>query len=103
VAAGKIINLHIPELYSIVRGKVGRKVEFGLSWGITRLRGGFVPATLAGDPDHSPDFPTNRSYASLTTARQEILGDGLRIQLAAVWMLLGRGGLIREWSGLVGR
>ena len=47
VAAGKIINLHIPELYSIVRGKVGKSVEFGLSWGITRLRGGFVLATMA--------------------------------------------------------
>ena len=48
VAAGKIINLHIPELYSIVRGKVGKSVEFGLSWGIMRLRGGFVLATMAG-------------------------------------------------------
>jgi len=47
VAAGKIINLHIPELYSIVRGKVGKTVEFGLSWGITRLKGGFVLATVA--------------------------------------------------------
>jgi hypothetical protein len=49
VAAGKIINLHVPELYSIVRGKVGKTVEFGLSWGITRLKGGFVLATVAGD------------------------------------------------------
>jgi hypothetical protein len=49
VAAGKIINLHIPELYAIVRGKVGKTVEFGLSWGITRLRGGFVLATMARD------------------------------------------------------
>ncbi len=48
VAAGKIINLHIPEVYSIVRGKVGKTVEFGLSWGVTRLRGGFVLATMAG-------------------------------------------------------
>jgi len=48
VASGKIINLHIPQLYSIVRGKVGKAVEFGLSWGITRLRGGFVLATMAG-------------------------------------------------------
>jgi len=48
VAAGKILNLHIPELYSVVRGKVGKSVEFGLSWGITRLRGGFVLATMAG-------------------------------------------------------
>jgi hypothetical protein len=47
VATGKIINLHIPELYSIVRGKVGKAVEFGLSWGLTRLRGGFILATLA--------------------------------------------------------
>ncbi len=47
VAGGKIISLHIPQLYSIVRGKVGKKVEFGLSWGITRLRGGFLLATLA--------------------------------------------------------
>jgi IS5 family transposase len=47
VAAGKIINLRIPELYAIVRGKVGKAVEFGLSWGITRIGGGFVLATVA--------------------------------------------------------
>jgi hypothetical protein len=47
VAAGKIINVHIPELYSIVRGKAGKAVEFGLKWGFARLRGGFVLATLA--------------------------------------------------------
>ena len=47
VAPGKIISLNIPQLYSIVRGKVGKAVEFGLSWGITRLRGGFVLATMA--------------------------------------------------------
>lgn len=49
VASGKIINLHVPELYAIVRGKVGKKVEFGLNWGITRLRGGFLLARLALD------------------------------------------------------
>jgi hypothetical protein len=59
VAAGKIINLHIPEVYSIVRGKVGKSVEFGLSWGITRLRGGFVLATMART---KTDF-TDTSYA----------------------------------------
>jgi IS5 family transposase len=47
VAAGKIISLYMPELYSIVRGKVGKSVEFGLTWGIRRLRGGFVLATVA--------------------------------------------------------
>jgi len=49
VAANKIVSLHIPELYAIVRGKVGKPVEFGLTWGITRLRGGFLLATLAKD------------------------------------------------------
>ena len=47
VAVGKIINLHIPQLYSVVRGKVGKAVEFGLVWGITRLGGGFVLARQA--------------------------------------------------------
>lgn len=42
VAAGKIINLKTPEVYSIVRGKSGKKVEFGLKWGFTRLKNGFV-------------------------------------------------------------
>jgi len=49
VAKDKIVSLHIPELYSIVRNKVGKAVEFGLSWGIARLRGGFLLATLAKD------------------------------------------------------
>jgi hypothetical protein len=49
VAVDKIINLQIPELYAIVRGKVGKAVEFGLNWGITRLRGGFLLATLGAD------------------------------------------------------
>ena len=47
VASGKIISLQIPQLYSIVRGKVGKAVEFGLSWGIRRLSGGYLLATLA--------------------------------------------------------
>lgn len=47
VATGKIVSLHIPQVYSIVRGKVGKKVEFGLRWGITRLKGGFVLGTVA--------------------------------------------------------
>jgi transposase, IS5 family len=49
VAANKIVSLHMPELYAIVRGKVGKPVEFGLNWGMTRLRGGFLLATLATD------------------------------------------------------
>ena len=49
VAKDKIINLHIPELYAIVRGKVGKTVEFGLQWGIARLRGGYLLATMAAN------------------------------------------------------
>ena len=49
VAANKLISLHVPELYSIVRGKVGKTVEFGISWGISRLRGGFLMATMGKD------------------------------------------------------
>lgn len=55
VASGKIIHLHMPELYSIVRGKVGKTVEFGLSWGITRLRGGFLLAAMAQKRDELHD------------------------------------------------
>lgn len=47
VAKGKIISLHIPEVYSIVRGKIGKPVEFGLQWGIRRIRGGYLLGTLA--------------------------------------------------------
>lgn len=49
VAANKIVSVHIPELYSVVRGKVGKPVEFGLQWGIARLRGGFLLATVASN------------------------------------------------------
>lgn len=49
VAANKIVSLQMPEVYAIVRGKVGRPVEFGINWGITRLRGGFLLATMAKD------------------------------------------------------
>jgi hypothetical protein len=49
VASQKIISVHIPQLYSIVRGKVGKAVEFGLRWGITRLRGGYLLATVSQD------------------------------------------------------
>jgi len=47
VAANKVISLQMPQVYSVVRGKVGKAVEFGLTWGVTRLRGGFLLATMA--------------------------------------------------------
>lgn len=39
VASKKIIHLQMSELYSIVRGKAGKSVEFGLKWGINRVDG----------------------------------------------------------------
>lgn len=42
VAKNKIISLFQDELRSIVRGKAGKKVEFGSKWGINRIRGGYV-------------------------------------------------------------
>jgi hypothetical protein len=39
VASKKIIHLQMSELYSIVRGKAGKSVEFGLKWGINHING----------------------------------------------------------------
>jgi hypothetical protein len=55
VARGKIIHLQMPELYSIKRGKAGKKVEFGLKWGINRMGGGFLSAFLMNGGDHRSD------------------------------------------------
>jgi hypothetical protein len=46
VAANKIVNLGMSNIYAVVRGKIGKPIEFGLNWGITRLRGGFLLAHL---------------------------------------------------------
>jgi len=46
VAPKKVIHLIMDDLYSIVRGKAGKSVEFGLKWGINRLYGGFVMGFL---------------------------------------------------------
>jgi hypothetical protein len=46
VAPNKIVNLGMSNIYAVVRGKIGKPLEFGLNWGITRLRGGFLLAHL---------------------------------------------------------
>jgi hypothetical protein len=46
VARHKIIHLTMPDLYAVVRGKVGKAVEFGLKWGISRIGCGFVQGFL---------------------------------------------------------
>ena len=42
VAKDKIVNLHMPSVRSIPRGKVGKDVEFGIKWGVQRIGGGFI-------------------------------------------------------------
>jgi IS5 family transposase len=55
VAPKKIIHLKMSKLYSIVRGKAGKSVEFGLKWGINRIGGGFVQGFLINNGEHSSD------------------------------------------------
>ena len=55
VAAKKIIHLKMTKLYSIVRGKSGKRVEFGLKWGINRIKGGFISGFLADGLKHLSD------------------------------------------------
>ncbi len=55
VANKKIIHLGMPELYSIVRGKAGKKVEFGLKWGINRIGAGFAEGFLLDGGKHFSD------------------------------------------------
>lgn len=55
VAHKKIIHLQMSDLYSIVRGKAGKKVEFGLKWGISRLGGGFLQGFLLAGGQHAAD------------------------------------------------
>lgn len=54
VAPKKIIHLQMSELYSIVRGKAGKSVEFGIKWGISRIDGfaqAFVMDNIANVSD----------------------------------------------------
>src|SRR5690606_10623379 len=48
VAKGKLVNLLMPVVCSVPRGKVGKDVEFGIKWGLTRFGGGFLVG--AADP-----------------------------------------------------
>lgn len=55
VASKKIIHLQMSELYSIVRQKSGKRVEFGLKWGINRIGGGFIQGFLLNGGEHRSD------------------------------------------------
>jgi hypothetical protein len=54
VASKKIIHLQMSELYSIIRGKAGKSVEFGLKWGINRVDG-FVLGFLINNGINASD------------------------------------------------
>lgn len=49
VAKGKIISLFNTCFRAVERGKAGKKVEFGLKWGINQIRGGYVSLFMLGD------------------------------------------------------
>lgn len=53
VASKKIIHLQMSELYSIVRGKAGKSVEFGLKWGINRIDGFVLGFLIEGGANAS--------------------------------------------------
>jgi IS5 family transposase len=46
VAKDKIVSLFMPDIRAIVRGKSGKKVEFGIKWGINQIRGGYISLFL---------------------------------------------------------
>jgi hypothetical protein len=55
VAAKKIIHLNMSKLYAIVRGKAGKRVEFGLKWGVNRIKGGYASGFLVDNGKHVSD------------------------------------------------
>jgi transposase, IS5 family len=57
VASGKILHAGITTARAIVKNKVGKKVEFGLKWLMTRIEGGYVLGTVVpayGDERQMP-------------------------------------------------
>lgn len=59
VARKKVINLHMPEVHAIVRGKAGKDVEFGWKWGFLRVGGGYV----LGRPEKTREELTDAKFA----------------------------------------
>jgi hypothetical protein len=76
VAQGKILHAGITQARSIVRNKTGKKVEFGLSYLINRIGGGYLFGSLVlGSPDES-----KMPLRSLSEYR-EIFGDSATPEL----------------------
>lgn len=60
VAKDKILSLFNTQFRAINRGKAGKKIEFGLKWGINQIRGGYVSIFM-----HSKMMCHDANYAVL--------------------------------------
>lgn len=60
VAKDKILSLFNTQFRAINRGKTGKKIEFGLKWGINQIRGGYVSIFM-----HSNMMCHDANYAVL--------------------------------------
>jgi hypothetical protein len=58
VAKDKIVSLFNVDFRAINRGKIGKKIEFGLKWGINQIRGGYVSIFM-----HAKMMAHDASYA----------------------------------------
>jgi len=47
-ANGKIVSLFLSAVHAIVRGKIGKKTEFGIKWVINQIRGGYISIFKCG-------------------------------------------------------
>jgi len=83
VASGKILHAGITTARAIVKNKVGKKVEFGLKWLITRIEGGYVLGKVV--PAHADE--RQMPLAALSQYR-EVFGPTATPQL----MVYDRGG-----------
>jgi IS5 family transposase len=77
VAPKKIIHLQMSELYSIVRGKAGKSVEFGIKWGVSRIDGFaqvFVMEALANASDKKFCIDSIQKHIDLFGSAPETFG-----------------------------
>lgn len=74
VVKGKIISLFNTDMRAINRGKLGKKIEFGLKWGINQIRGGYVSVFM-----HTQMMCHDANYAVLGVAEHiRIFGEAPR-------------------------
>jgi IS5 family transposase len=83
VASGKLLHAGITTARALVKNKVGKKVEFGLKWLITRIEGGYVLGKVV--PAHADE--RQMPLAALSQYR-EVFGPTATPQL----MVYDRGG-----------